>query len=106
MGQRTQGDLVETIRADGICDERVLEAFGTVPRAAFVPPHLAEGAYLDTPLPIPHDQVTTQPSLVARMVEALSLSGDERVLEIGTGYGWQTALARIRRLLAGKRPAA
>jgi protein-L-isoaspartate(D-aspartate) O-methyltransferase len=88
----TQADLVEAVRADGIRDERVLEAFGAVPRAEFVPSELIEHAYVDIPLPIPHDQVTTQPSLVARMVEALDLSGSERVLEIGTGYGFQTAL--------------
>jgi protein-L-isoaspartate(D-aspartate) O-methyltransferase len=88
----TQADLVEAIRADGIRDERVLEAFGAIPRAEFVPAELAARAYLDAPLPIPHDQVTTQPSLVARMVEALDLSGSERVLEIGTGYGFQTAV--------------
>jgi protein-L-isoaspartate(D-aspartate) O-methyltransferase len=88
----TQADLVEAVRADGIRDERVLEAFGAVPRAEFVPFELIEHAYVDIPLPIPHDQVTTQPSLVARMVEALDLSGSERVLEIGTGYGFQTAL--------------
>jgi protein-L-isoaspartate(D-aspartate) O-methyltransferase len=63
-----------------------------VPRAEFVPPDLAAHAYRDMPLPIPHEQVTTQPSLVARMVEALALSRSDRVLEIGTGYGWQTAL--------------
>jgi protein-L-isoaspartate(D-aspartate) O-methyltransferase len=88
----TQADLVETIRGDGIRDERVLEAFRAVPRAEFVPAELVEQAYVDMPLPIPHDQVTTQPSLVARMVEALALSGSECVLEIGTGYGFQTAL--------------
>lgn len=76
----------------GVSDPRVLDAVGSVPRAAFVPPELAEQANLDRPLPIPHGQVTTQPSLVARMVEALELEGSERVLEIGTGYGWQTAL--------------
>jgi protein-L-isoaspartate(D-aspartate) O-methyltransferase len=92
----TQADLVEAIRADGIRDERVLEAFGAVPRAEFVSAKLAAHAYLDRPLPIPHDQVTSQPSLVAKMVEALGLSGSERVLEIGTGYGFQTAvLARL-----------
>jgi protein-L-isoaspartate(D-aspartate) O-methyltransferase len=88
----TQADLAEAIRADGIRDERVLAAFGAVPRAAFVPAQFVERAYVDAPLPIPHDQVTTQPSLVARMVEALDLSGSERVLEIGTGYGFQTAV--------------
>jgi protein-L-isoaspartate(D-aspartate) O-methyltransferase len=63
-----------------------------------VPPGLVDRAYEDRPLPIPHDQVTTQPSLVAAMVDALGLSGSERVLEIGTGYGWQTALlARLAR---------
>src|SRR5438094_434385 len=49
-------------------------------------------AYVDEPLPIPHGQVTMQPSLVAKMVDALALTSSERVLEIGTGYGWQTAL--------------
>jgi protein-L-isoaspartate(D-aspartate) O-methyltransferase len=63
-----------------------------VPRSAFVPPDLAERAYLDQPLPIPHGQVTTQPSLVAKMIEALGLAGSEYILEVGTGYGFQTAL--------------
>jgi protein-L-isoaspartate(D-aspartate) O-methyltransferase len=63
-----------------------------VPRSEFVPPDLAERAYLDEPLPIPHGQVTTQPSLVAKIIEALELAGSERVLEVGTGYGFQTAL--------------
>jgi protein-L-isoaspartate(D-aspartate) O-methyltransferase len=90
--QATQEDLVEAIRADGIHDERVLDAYRAVPRAAFVPRELGNRAYLDMPLPIPHDQVTTQPSLVARMLEGLALTGSEHVLEIGTGYGFQTAL--------------
>jgi protein-L-isoaspartate(D-aspartate) O-methyltransferase len=90
--------LVEAARDAGVQDERVLNAIAAVPRAEFVPPAYAVLADVDTPVPIPHDQVTTQPSLVAQMVEALSLSGDERVLEIGTGYGWQTALlARLAR---------
>ena len=80
------------IAALGVADERVLGAFREVPRAAFVPPEHAEHAYLDQPLPIPHRQVTTQPSLVAKMIEALELEGTETVLEIGTGYGFQTAL--------------
>jgi protein-L-isoaspartate(D-aspartate) O-methyltransferase len=73
-------------------DERVLEAIAAVPRAEFVPSEGVDLAELDTPIPIPHEQVTTQPSLVARMVEALALDADVRVLEVGTGYGWQTAL--------------
>lgn len=80
------------ITAGGVKDTRLLETLRRVPRAGFVPPEAAGRAYLDEPLPIPHGQVTTQPSLVARMVEALGLTGSERVLEIGTGYGWQTAL--------------
>ena len=70
----------------------MLEAIATVPRAGFVPPELVASADVDSPLPIPHAQVTTQPSLVAKMVEALELAGSEHVLEIGTGHGWQTAL--------------
>ncbi len=73
-------------------DPRLVDAFREVPRAGFVPPELVERAYLDQPLPIPHEQVTTQPSLSAKMIEALELTGSERVLEVGTGYGFQTAL--------------
>ena len=89
---RDAGKLVAAIRAEGIRDSRLLAAIGDVPRAEFVPSAVAHRAYLDTPLPIGHEQVTTQPSLIARMVEALGLGGRERVLEIGTGFGWQTAL--------------
>jgi protein-L-isoaspartate(D-aspartate) O-methyltransferase len=76
----------------GVRDERLLAAIADVPRTGFVPSEYRARAHIDTPVPIAHDQVTTQPSLVARMVDALALSGDETVLEIGTGYGWQTAL--------------
>jgi len=85
-------DLAAAIVASGIRDDRVLAAVRAIPRADFVPAGAAGSAYLDEPIPIPHDQVTTQPSLVARMIEALGLDGAERVLEIGTGLGWQAAL--------------
>jgi protein-L-isoaspartate(D-aspartate) O-methyltransferase len=75
-----------------VSDERVLQAVACVPRAGFVPPEQVAGAYLDEPVPIAHHQVTTQPSLLAQMVEALELTGRERVLEVGAGLGWQTAL--------------
>jgi protein-L-isoaspartate(D-aspartate) O-methyltransferase len=84
--------LVRVLRAQGIRDRRVLAAFGEVPRARFVPPAAAGQAYLDAPIRIPHRQVTTQPSLIARMVAALKLRGSERVLEVGTGLGFQTAI--------------
>src|SRR5918995_1820317 len=71
-------DLVRTITEEGVRDPRLLEALRAVPRAGFVPANLAGQAYEDKPLPIPHDQVTTQPSLVARMVDALGLAGSER----------------------------
>ena len=89
---RTPEDLVREIAATGTRDPGLLAALREVPRAGFVPPDLADHAYLDRPLPIPHGQVTTQPSLVAKMIEALGLAGSECVLEIGTGYGFQTAL--------------
>jgi protein-L-isoaspartate(D-aspartate) O-methyltransferase len=92
MDPRGPENLVAAARAAGVGDERLLEALRSVPRALFVPPSQVERAYEDVPLPIAHGQVTTQPSLVAKMVEALALAGSERVLEIGTGYGWQTAL--------------
>lgn len=77
----------------------MLDAFRTVPRDRFVALDARRRAYEDVPLPIPHDQVTTQPSLIARMIEALALLGGERVLEIGAGYGFQTALLGV---LAGE----
>jgi protein-L-isoaspartate(D-aspartate) O-methyltransferase len=86
------GQLVRAVAAEGVGGPRVRDAVRAVPRAGFVPLHLVGQAYEDKPLPIPHNQVTTQPSLVARMVEALELAGSERVLEVGAGYGWQTAL--------------
>jgi protein-L-isoaspartate(D-aspartate) O-methyltransferase len=85
-------DLVEASRAAGVRDPRVLDAVGGVPRRDFVPREHADLAYLDVPVPIAHEQVTTQPSLVARMVEALALRGGGNVLEVGSGLGWQTAL--------------
>lgn len=87
-----QEDLVQRIIAGGTYDPRLLEALRRVPRARFVPADLVEAAYLDRPLPIPHRQVTTQPSLTAKMIEALGLEGSEHILEVGTGYGFQTAL--------------
>jgi protein-L-isoaspartate(D-aspartate) O-methyltransferase len=89
-------DLVRALRAQGIQDRRVLAAFREVPRTRFVPRAAAGQAYLDEPIRIPHGQVTTQPSLIARMIAALGLTGTERVLEVGTGLGFQTAiLARL-----------
>jgi protein-L-isoaspartate(D-aspartate) O-methyltransferase len=85
-------DLVRVLRAEGIRDRRVLAAFRAVPRAGFVPPEAAGQAYVDAPIRIPHGQVTTQPSLIAAMVAALELRGGERVLEVGTGLGFQTAI--------------
>ncbi|MFF4759403.1 protein-L-isoaspartate(D-aspartate) O-methyltransferase [Streptomyces sp. NPDC001292] len=84
--------LVRAVRAAGVSDERLLQAFRTTPRAAFVPTGHRADAYRDVPLPIGHGQVTTQPSLSAMMIDGLELSGDEHVLEIGTGLGFQTAL--------------
>ena len=85
-------DLVRDARAAGVSDERVLTAIGATPRAGFVPAGYAAAAYDDEPIAIGHGQVTTQPSLSARMIEGLRLSGSDHVLEIGTGLGFQTAL--------------
>jgi protein-L-isoaspartate(D-aspartate) O-methyltransferase len=76
----------------GIGDARVLEAFRTVPREAFLPQDLAEFAYEDTPLPIRGGQTISQPYIVALTAEALELRGNERILEIGTGSGYAAAI--------------
>jgi protein-L-isoaspartate(D-aspartate) O-methyltransferase len=98
-------DLVRLLRAEGIRDRRVLAAFRAVPRAGFVPPAAAGQAYVDEPVRIPHGQVTTQPSLIAAMVVALRLTGGERVLEVGTGLGFQTAILALlaRRVVSVER---
>jgi protein-L-isoaspartate(D-aspartate) O-methyltransferase len=85
-------DLVRAARRAGVHDERLLAAIADLPRTGFVPAELVARAHIDIPVPIPHDQVTTQPSLVAQMVDALALTRSATVLEIGTGFGWQTAL--------------
>lgn len=84
--------LVRAVRAAGVRNRRVLEAIRRTPRERFVGAALAGLAHVDEPIPIPHGQVTTQPSLSARMIEGLDLDGTEHVLEVGTGLGFQTAL--------------
>ncbi len=76
----------------GIKDQRVLKAMQKVPRHCFVPQKLVHEAYKDHPLLIGHNQTISQPYMVALMTEALGLKGDEKVLEIGTGSGYQTAI--------------
>ena len=76
----------------GIQDPRVLEAMGTIPRDRFIEEALVGEAYNDHPLPIGNKQTISQPYIVALMTEALALKGTEKVLEIGTGSGYQTAV--------------
>ena len=86
----------EHLAARGLRDRAVLDAMGSVPREAFLPPELAEFAYLDAPLPIAMGQTISQPYIVALMTAALRLGSGERVLEIGTGSGYAAAvLGRI-----------
>ena len=84
--------VAEQLERRGIHDLRVLEAMRIVPRHLFVPVDYREQAYEDTPLPIGHEQTISQPYMVAVMLAALELQGRERVLEIGTGSGYQAAL--------------
>ena len=84
--------LVETLRSRGIKDLVVLKAFAETPRHLFVPPAVRHRAYDDSALPIGNGQTISQPFMQARYLEALRLTGTERVLEIGTGSGYQTAL--------------
>jgi protein-L-isoaspartate(D-aspartate) O-methyltransferase len=83
---------VAAARRLGVRDPRVLDALAEVPRASFVPAARAADADLDEPVPLPCGQVTSQPSLVAAIIETLRLRGDEKVLEVGSGHGFQTAL--------------
>jgi protein-L-isoaspartate(D-aspartate) O-methyltransferase len=82
----------EQIRQRGVSDPRVLDAMRTVPRERFVPPAAVDRAYEDTPLPIGSGQTISQPYIVAYMTEALGVLSTHRVLEIGTGSGYQAAV--------------
>jgi protein-L-isoaspartate(D-aspartate) O-methyltransferase len=88
--------VAEQLEQRGISDQRVLEAMRDVPRDRFVPAEFADHAYDDGPLPIGSEQTISQPYMVALMSEVAMLKGGERVLEVGTGSGYQTAiLARL-----------
>lgn len=89
---RTRERLVQRLRETGIRDTAVLEAIGKLPRHLFMDEALASRAYEDTALPIGHGQTISQPYIVARMTELLLADGARRVLEIGTGSGYQTAV--------------
>jgi protein-L-isoaspartate(D-aspartate) O-methyltransferase len=90
--------VIEQLKARGINDQRVLEAMGAVERHRFISPGLIEHAYDDGPLPIGEDQTISQPYIVAEMTQIANLEGGEKVLEIGTGCGYETAiLARLAR---------
>ncbi len=90
--QPSESPLVRRLVEQGVHDARVLAAFARVPRAAFVPDGLREQAEADRPLGIGCGQTISQPYIVAAMTAALRLQGGERVLEIGTGSGYQTAI--------------
>lgn len=87
--------VAEQIRRRGVKDERVLRAMEAVPRHEFVPPQSRDLAYEDEPLAIGGGQTISQPYIVAAMSEALKLNGSERVLEIGTGCGYQAAVLSL-----------
>jgi protein-L-isoaspartate(D-aspartate) O-methyltransferase len=84
--------LVDRLRRQGARDERVLEAIARVPREEFVPERLRSSAYRDEALPIGYGATISQPTMVARICEELRLAGDERVLDVGTGSGYQAAV--------------
>ncbi|MHA1569493.1 MAG: protein-L-isoaspartate(D-aspartate) O-methyltransferase [Alphaproteobacteria bacterium] len=95
----TEGDweaqrarLVEIVRAQGVTDAKVLAAMKKVPRHLFVPANVRYLAYQDHPLPIGHEQTISQPFIVGYMTQALKLQGGEKVLEVGTGSGYQAAV--------------
>jgi len=90
--QDERDQMVRVIRAHGLADKAVLDAMRAVPRHEFVPERSSRRAYADTPLPIGHGQTISQPYIVAEMTRQLKLTKDSRVLEIGTGSGYQAAV--------------
>jgi protein-L-isoaspartate(D-aspartate) O-methyltransferase len=95
--EAARAELIEHLSTE-IKDERVLAAMRSIPRECFVPPEGQPLAYEDRPLPIGYEQTISQPFIIALMTEALELTGKEKVLEIGTGSGYQAAiLAKLAR---------
>lgn len=90
--RRTRMRLVQRLREGGIESDRVLDVIGQVPRHIFLDEALSHRAYEDTSLPIGHGQTLSQPYIVARMTELLLAHAPQRVLELGTGSGYQTAV--------------
>jgi protein-L-isoaspartate(D-aspartate) O-methyltransferase len=96
---RQRAEMVERLRKQGIKDERVLAAMGAIPRHLFVPELMRHNSYGDHALPIAGGQTISQPYIVARETELLEITGQDRVLEIGAGSGYQSA---VLALVAGK----
>lgn len=90
-----QAMIQQQIASRRVEDQRVLDAMRNVPRHMFVPPELVPEAYNDYPLPVGRGQTISQPYIVAQMTELLKLKGEERVLEIGTGSGYQAAILSL-----------
>jgi protein-L-isoaspartate(D-aspartate) O-methyltransferase len=90
--QKRRAMIEEQIKERGVTSERVLEAMGRVPRERFVPADIASRAYADSPLAIGYGQTISQPFIVAYMTEALDVAPTHKVLEIGTGSGYQAAV--------------
>ena len=88
-------ELIDSLKRLGVADARVLAAIERVPREDFVQPAFRDRAYRNLALPIGHQQTISQPWVVARMTEALALSDRTKVLEVGTGCGYQTAVLAL-----------
>ena len=84
--------LIETLKREGIKNKKILEAFKVFPRELFIPNDVKAYAYENSPLPIGHSQTISQPFIVAYMTEKLNIEENDRILEIGTGSGFQTAV--------------
>jgi protein-L-isoaspartate(D-aspartate) O-methyltransferase len=89
---RSQQALADLVASMGLSDPRIAEAFKVVDRASFVGPEYGTAAYSDRPLGIPEGQTTSQPTLIAQMIDHVGVPATAKVLEVGTGCGFQTAL--------------
>lgn len=92
MSRYQRQQLVETLRKKGITDERVLKAIGIIEREKFIPPTMVHNAYKDIALPIGYEQTISQPYTVAFMTEKLNVKAGDKILEVGTGSGYQAAI--------------